>query len=90
LAQINVTASRNQLVNQAGLMRLPRQPSRGWLVGGITIAAALLLWYVVTSLTGIISSYRFPSPPEFLAALGQIPAQNRGLIPCLPRFRSRR
>jgi NitT/TauT family transport system permease protein/taurine transport system permease protein len=53
-------------------MRRPRQVGRGWLVGGVTIAAALLLWYVLTSLTGIISSYRFPSPPEFLAALRQI------------------
>jgi NitT/TauT family transport system permease protein/taurine transport system permease protein len=53
-------------------MRLPRQLGRGWLVGGVTIAAALLLWYVLTSLTGIISGYRFPSPPEFLAALRQI------------------
>jgi taurine transport system permease protein len=53
-------------------MRLTRQPGRGWLVGGVTITAALLLWYVLTSLTGIISSYRLPSPPEFLAALRQI------------------
>jgi taurine transport system permease protein len=72
LAQFDVTAPRNQLVDQAGLVRLPRQPGRGWLVGGVTIAAALLLWYVLTSLTGIISSYRLPSPPEFLAALRQI------------------
>jgi len=53
-------------------MHLSRQPRRGWLVGGITIAAALLLWYVLTGLTAIVSSYRFPSPPEFLAALRQI------------------
>jgi taurine transport system permease protein len=72
LAQFDVTAPRNQLVDQAGRVRLPRQPGRGWLVGGSTIAAALLLWYVLTSLTGIISSYRLPSPPEFLAALRQI------------------
>jgi taurine transport system permease protein len=69
LAQFDVTAPQDRLV---GLARLPRQPGRGWLVGGITIAATLLLWYVLTSLTGIISSYRFPSPPEFLAALRQI------------------
>jgi ABC-type nitrate/sulfonate/bicarbonate transport system permease component len=72
LAQVDVTASRKQLVHQAGFMRLTRQPGRGWLVGGVTIAAALLLWYVLTSLTGIISSYRFPSPLEFLGALRQI------------------
>jgi taurine transport system permease protein len=72
LAQFDVTAPRNQLVDQAGPVRLPRQPGRGWLVGLVTIAAALLLWYVLTSLTGIISSYRLPSPPEFLAALRQI------------------
>jgi NitT/TauT family transport system permease protein/taurine transport system permease protein len=53
-------------------MRLRRQPSRGWLVGGVTIAASVLLWYVLTSVTGIVSSYRFPSPSEFLAALRQI------------------
>jgi len=53
-------------------MRLSRQPGRGLLVGGVTIVAALLLWYVLTSLIGIISGYRFPSPPEFLAALRQI------------------
>ncbi len=69
MAQFDVTAPQDRLV---GLARLPRQPGRGWLVGGITIAATLLLWYVLTSLTGIISSYRFPSPPEFLAALRQI------------------
>lgn len=72
MAQVDVTASRNQLVHQAGLMRLSRQPGRGLLVGGVTIVAALLLWYVLTSLIGIISGYRFPSPPEFLAALRQI------------------
>lgn len=69
MAQFDVTAPRS---HQAGLVRLPRQPGRGWLVGGVTIAAALLLWYLLTSLTGIISSYRLPSPPEFLAALRQI------------------
>ena len=69
MAQFDVTAPRS---HQAGVVRLPRQPGRGWLVGGVTIAAALLLWYVLTSLTGIISSYRLPSPPEFLAALRQI------------------
>ena len=72
MAQVDVTASRNQLVHQAGLMRLSRQPGRGLLVGGVTIVAALLLWYVLTSLIGIISGYRFPSPPEFFAALRQI------------------
>src|SRR5262249_6958945 len=72
LAQFDITAPRNQLVHQAGLMRLPRHPGRAWLVGGVTIAAVLLLWYVLTSLTGIVSSYRFPSPPEFLAALRHI------------------
>ena len=71
MAQVDVTASRNQLVHQAGLMR-SRQPGRGLLVGGVTIVAALLLWHVLTSLIGIISGYRFPSPPEFLAALRQI------------------
>src|ERR1700756_954749 len=72
LAQFDVTTPRSQLVDQAGVVRLARQPGRGWLVGGGTIAAALLLWYVLTSLTGIIGSYRLPSPPEFLAALRQI------------------
>jgi taurine transport system permease protein len=72
LAQVDVTASQNQLVDQAGVGRLPRRPGRGWLVGGVTIAAALLLWYMLTSLTGIVGSYRLPSPPEFLAALRQI------------------
>jgi len=72
LAQVDATASRKQLVHQAGLMGLPMQLGRGWLVGGLTIVAALVLWYVLTSLTGIISSYRLPSPPEFLAALRQI------------------
>src|SRR5262245_30031574 len=67
-----VMASQNRLIQEARLVRLGRHPGRGWLVGGVTIAAALLLWYVLTSLAGIISSYRFPSPPEFLAALRQI------------------
>ena len=70
MAQVDVTAPRTRLFHQAGLRR--RQPVRAPLVGLVTIAAALLLWYVLTSLTGIISSYRFPSPPEFFAALRQI------------------
>lgn len=72
MAQSDITAPHNRLIQEAGLMGLGRQLGRGWLVGSVTIAAALLLWYALTSLTGLISNYRFPSPPEFWAASRQI------------------
>lgn len=44
---------------------------RGW-IGLSTIAAVLILWWVLTTVTGIVSSARFPSPAEFWASLTQI------------------
>lgn len=44
---------------------------RGW-IGLSTIAAVLVLWWVLTTVTGIVSSARFPSPAEFWASLTQI------------------
>ena len=37
---------------------------RGW-IGLSTVAALLVLWFVLTSITGLITSARFPSPAEF-------------------------
>lgn len=42
------------------------------MVGVLSILSALILWYVLTSLTGLVSSYRFPSPGDFFGALHQI------------------
>lgn len=44
---------------------------RGW-IGLSTIAAVLVLWWVLTTVTGVVSSARFPSPAEFWASLTQI------------------
>ncbi|MCA3635102.1 MAG: ABC transporter permease [Methylobacterium sp.] len=44
---------------------------RGW-IGLATVAALLALWFVLTTLTGQITSARFPSPAEFSASLTQI------------------
>lgn len=44
---------------------------RGW-VGLASVAAMLLLWFSVTTATGLVSSGRFPSPAEFWQSLSQI------------------
>ncbi len=53
----------------------PGGASRGrravW-VGAAAFAVALVLWYVLTTLTGVIGSARFPSPPEVFAAFRQL------------------
>ncbi len=41
-------------------------------VGIATILFALLLWYALTSLTGVVSAGRFPSPADTWAALRQL------------------
>lgn len=46
--------------------------TRSTFVGGLTVAAVLVLWTVLTSLTGIIDPNRFPSPQDFASALYQI------------------
>lgn len=45
---------------------------RATAIGLLTIAVAVLLWWLVTSVTGLVSPIRFPSPPEFLAALERL------------------
>jgi taurine transport system permease protein len=52
--------------------------SRRSLIGVSTIASALVLWWVLTSLTGLISSARFPAPPEVWDALVQIVSTGYG------------
>ena len=49
-----------------------RWASRSVLVGSLTVATLLGLWFVLTSLTGVIDPNRFPSPAQFVAALQQI------------------
>ena len=44
---------------------------RGW-VGLASVAAMLLLWFSVTTATGLVSPGRFPSPAEFWQSLSQI------------------
>jgi taurine transport system permease protein len=50
---------------------------RTW-VGVATVLVALVLWWVFTSLTGWVSSARFPSPQEVWQALEQIVIQGYG------------
>jgi NitT/TauT family transport system permease protein/taurine transport system permease protein len=38
----------------------------------LSVAAAILLWFVVTSATGLVSGGRFPSPQDFWVSLQQI------------------
>jgi len=45
---------------------------RGVIVGLATLAAVMLAWYVATTLTGLISPGRFPSPSDAWVALRQI------------------
>lgn len=42
------------------------------LVGAASLLGALLLWWLLTTATGVVGPARFPSPAEFWAALGQI------------------
>ncbi len=44
---------------------------RGW-IGIGTVAALLVLWYLLTTVTGAISPARFPSPAEFWISLRQV------------------
>jgi taurine transport system permease protein len=44
---------------------------RGW-IGIGTVAALLVLWYLMTTVTGAISPARFPSPAEFWTSLRQV------------------
>lgn len=44
---------------------------RTW-IGLGTIAALIALWFLLTTVTGMISGARFPSPAEFWASLNQI------------------
>lgn len=44
-------------------------------IAAATVAAVLILWYVATSVTGIISPSRFATPREFWIALTQISLQ---------------
>lgn len=46
--------------------------SRSTVIGVTTVLAVLLLWYMLTTLTGAIHPNRFPSPEQFLSALQQI------------------
>jgi taurine transport system permease protein len=52
--------------------------SRRSRVGLTTVFVALVVWWVITSATGWVSSARFPSPPEVWQALGQIVTQGYG------------
>jgi taurine transport system permease protein len=44
---------------------------RGW-IGLGTVAALLVLWFLLTTVTGLVTSARFPSPAEFWVSLKQI------------------
>jgi taurine transport system permease protein len=53
-----------------------RGGSRAWLAllgtAALTLAIVLLLWHLLTAVTGIVSPARFPTPAEVAAALQQI------------------
>ncbi|WP_372622815.1 ABC transporter permease [Falsiroseomonas sp.] len=52
--------------------RLPRISARQRpLIGAASLIGVLLLWWLLTSATGLVSPFRFPSPAEFWAALNQ-------------------
>lgn len=44
---------------------------RGW-IGLATVSAVLALWWLLTTVTGTVSSARFPSPAEFWVSFTQI------------------
>jgi taurine transport system permease protein len=44
---------------------------RGW-IGLGTVMALLVLWFLLTTLTGLVTGARFPSPAEFWVSLTQI------------------
>ena len=50
--------------------RLPVR--RAHWIGLLTVLAVILMWWLLTGVTGTISPVRFPSPAAFLAALGRI------------------
>jgi len=56
---------------------------RRGLVGLASVAAALLLWFVATTLTGLVSPGRFPSPAESWQSLIQIATRGYAGAPLL-------
>ena len=46
--------------------------TRSRIVGFITIASLIVIWWLLTSGLGIIGEYRFPSPGQFLASFSRI------------------
>ena len=52
--------------------------SRRTVVGLCTVLGTVLLWWVLTSLTGVVSAARFPAPKEVWEALGQIVLEGYG------------
>ncbi|NSX56163.1 ABC transporter permease [Parasulfitobacter algicola] len=45
-----------------------RVVTRSSITGVITVAVVIALWFFLTSVTGIVGQYRFPSPQDFLAS----------------------
>ncbi len=45
--------------------------NRRVLIGAASLAGTVLLWWLLTTVTGIVGPYRFPSPAEFGSALSQ-------------------
>jgi len=43
-----------------------------WLIGGLTVAALLVLWYVLTQATGIVTGIQFPSPSDAWNSFAQL------------------
>ena len=52
-----------------------RPLARSTVIGVATIVVAAMLWWLLTSGTGLVSDFRFPSPPEFLRALIRISSE---------------
>jgi taurine transport system permease protein len=46
--------------------------SRKTIIGGLTVIGLVVLWFVLTTFTGLVTGARFPSPAEFWLSLNQI------------------
>jgi taurine transport system permease protein len=56
----------------------PLRLSRRTVVGWATVLSAVLAWWLLTAVTGIVSPARFPAPREVWEALGQITTEGYG------------
>lgn len=58
-------------------------PGRRTWIGLATVAALVAAWFLLTTVTGLVSSQRFPAPAEFWASLTQINTRGYAGAPLL-------